>query len=205
MSIENYYEIAANELAEGQASKGLFARIYAESDGDEAKSRARYIKERAVQLQEEYEQNIKTQQDEQTQATSVQQHNEGVARHKARMEWIVAWSCCSRKKFLVIMGIAGFLPLLFRPVPGGFPGLFNAPLQIIFSWAALVLGIVLVSAIIGYPIMLLARLYTGRETLSFNRFGIIGLIIYLTIDLVFLRPPFFLLCGESGHAFWIWW
>ena len=204
MSIESYYEAAANEVAEGRENKGMLARIYAESDGDEAKSRARYIKERAAQLQSEAEQKIKEQQYEHTHATRVLQLNEGVARHKARMEWIVVWADYSWKKFWVVMSIAGFLPLLFRPMPGGFPGLLHAPLQIIFSWAALTLGIVLVSAIMGAPIMLCALLYTGRRTLTFSRFGMIGLTIYLIIDLIIMRPPFFILCG-SGHAYWIWW
>ena len=44
------FEMAAEELDTGKMDKGLRARLFAETDGDDAKARARYIKFRAAQI-----------------------------------------------------------------------------------------------------------------------------------------------------------
>lgn len=59
MEAENkHYDVAAQELAAGKLDRGLAARCYAESDGDEHKSRALYLNRRAVILRQEEEARI---------------------------------------------------------------------------------------------------------------------------------------------------
>lgn len=48
---DRLYEIAFNELKLNRVEKGLWARAFAESDGDQEKAKARYIKERVNQIQ----------------------------------------------------------------------------------------------------------------------------------------------------------
>jgi len=48
--VNRAYEIAADELNSEKKDKGLWARLFAESDGDENKTKARYINERAAQI-----------------------------------------------------------------------------------------------------------------------------------------------------------
>lgn len=50
MKFDNFCEVAAKEVSDGAMQKGLFARIYAECDGDPAKTQARYVRARAEQL-----------------------------------------------------------------------------------------------------------------------------------------------------------
>jgi hypothetical protein len=58
---ENFYSIAANEIADKTFSKGLMARAYSDTEGDEAKTKALYIKLRVTQLEELYKQEQKKQ------------------------------------------------------------------------------------------------------------------------------------------------
>lgn len=53
---EHLYAVAASELASSQARPGLLAKAYSDSEGDEQKARARYMKLRVAQLRREYEQ-----------------------------------------------------------------------------------------------------------------------------------------------------
>lgn len=50
---EQLYEIAARELEANAPRKGLFAKAFAEAMGDEAKTRALYLKLRVAQLKEQ--------------------------------------------------------------------------------------------------------------------------------------------------------
>jgi hypothetical protein len=52
---EFLYEVAAQELQEGEERPGLMAKAFAEVEGDESKARALYLKMRVVQLQGLYE------------------------------------------------------------------------------------------------------------------------------------------------------
>jgi hypothetical protein len=56
---EKFYEIAAQELATKQVAVGLMAKAYSESDGDEKRAAARYIKLRVDQLSLEFTQHQK--------------------------------------------------------------------------------------------------------------------------------------------------
>jgi hypothetical protein len=58
---ENFYSIAANEIADKTFSKGLMAKAYSDTEGDEAKTKALYIKLRVTQLEELYKQEQKKQ------------------------------------------------------------------------------------------------------------------------------------------------
>ena len=44
------YEVAAEELDSGNVDKGLWSRLFSEADGDENRTRARYIKERVTTM-----------------------------------------------------------------------------------------------------------------------------------------------------------
>ena len=48
-----HFASALRELIEKRPVQGLFARCFAEADGDEAKTRARYIALRAAEIEEE--------------------------------------------------------------------------------------------------------------------------------------------------------
>lgn len=50
MSDNQSFLAASEEVESGKIDKGLWARLYAETDGDEAKTKARYIKFRASQI-----------------------------------------------------------------------------------------------------------------------------------------------------------
>ena len=52
---EQFYEIAAREVAERRLVPGVMARAFAEADGDEKKSVARYLKLRVGQLATEHQ------------------------------------------------------------------------------------------------------------------------------------------------------
>jgi hypothetical protein len=56
---EKFYEIAAQELATKQVAVGLMAKAYSESDGDEKRAVASYIKLRVDQLSLEFTQHQK--------------------------------------------------------------------------------------------------------------------------------------------------
>jgi hypothetical protein len=58
-----HFAQALQEIVDKKPEQGLFARCFAESDGDEAKTKAQYIKRRAEQI-EEYENLLKRQQEE---------------------------------------------------------------------------------------------------------------------------------------------
>ena len=45
------YASVAEELDSGQFDKGLWTKLFAETDGDENRTRARYIKERVANIQ----------------------------------------------------------------------------------------------------------------------------------------------------------
>ena len=47
---EEHYAIAAKEIDSGSIDEGLWARIYSEKNGDDLKTRASYIKERAQRI-----------------------------------------------------------------------------------------------------------------------------------------------------------
>ena len=49
---ETQYELALNELENGQFVRGIWAQAFAESDGDENKTKATYIRLRVAQLKE---------------------------------------------------------------------------------------------------------------------------------------------------------
>jgi len=53
---EQFYEIAAREVAEKKFNPGMMAKAFSEADGDEKKAIARYIKYRVGQLAEQAEQ-----------------------------------------------------------------------------------------------------------------------------------------------------
>jgi predicted RNA-binding Zn-ribbon protein involved in translation (DUF1610 family) len=55
---ERFYEIAASEIANKSTVPGLMARAFADADGDEKKTIAKYIKLRVAQLQAELAQEI---------------------------------------------------------------------------------------------------------------------------------------------------
>ena len=44
------YQYAAEEIESGNIDKGLWARLFSEADGDENRTRARYIKERVTMM-----------------------------------------------------------------------------------------------------------------------------------------------------------
>ncbi|MGY8815865.1 MAG: hypothetical protein ACKVHQ_14300 [Gammaproteobacteria bacterium] len=48
---DKYWEQASNEVSSNSRDEALWARIFAETDGDENKTKARYIKARAEKLQ----------------------------------------------------------------------------------------------------------------------------------------------------------
>lgn len=50
---EHLYELAAEEIANNQIRPGLWAKAIAESDGDDAKAKARYIKLRVETMKAE--------------------------------------------------------------------------------------------------------------------------------------------------------
>lgn len=50
MTDNQSFAAASEEVESGKIDKGLWARLYAETDGDEAKTKARYIKFRASQI-----------------------------------------------------------------------------------------------------------------------------------------------------------
>lgn len=50
MADNQSFAVASEEVESGKIDKGLWARLYAETDGDEAKTKARYIKFRASQI-----------------------------------------------------------------------------------------------------------------------------------------------------------
>jgi hypothetical protein len=54
-SEEFLYETAAKEIENGKASTGLMAKAFSDSEGDETKAKARYVKLRVDQLNKEYE------------------------------------------------------------------------------------------------------------------------------------------------------
>lgn len=53
---EEYFEIAAKEVATRVMRPGLFAKAFSESDGDEKRALALYIKYRAKELSDEFAQ-----------------------------------------------------------------------------------------------------------------------------------------------------
>src|SRR5690606_17736601 len=89
----------------------------------------------------------------------------------------------TRKRILIIIGCLSGLPLFLRPPEGGFPGFAVAPLQILFSWAALFLFFTLIGAILALPFYLLLWAYAGRDRISYDRFIVLGAIFYTTIEL----------------------
>jgi hypothetical protein len=52
-SDQKYFDLVAKELAARNLNPGIWARALAESDGDEAKARAAYIRFRAQELKRE--------------------------------------------------------------------------------------------------------------------------------------------------------
>ena len=52
MPSDTHFGSALQELVEKRPKHGLFARCFAEADGDEAKTKARYITLRAAELEE---------------------------------------------------------------------------------------------------------------------------------------------------------
>jgi hypothetical protein len=50
MTEDEVYELIDKELNGGSLVRSLWTRVYADADGDDAKAKARYIKERAAQL-----------------------------------------------------------------------------------------------------------------------------------------------------------
>lgn len=50
----DFYEIAWNELSDGSELKGLWAKAFADTEGDENKAKALYIKLRVARLEREY-------------------------------------------------------------------------------------------------------------------------------------------------------
>lgn len=53
MPSNSHFASALRELVEKRPRQGLFARCFAEADGDEAKTKARYISLRAAEIEEE--------------------------------------------------------------------------------------------------------------------------------------------------------
>src|SRR5215471_12596103 len=52
MPSNTHFASALQELLDKRPNRGLFARCFAEADGDEAKTKARYITLRAAELEE---------------------------------------------------------------------------------------------------------------------------------------------------------
>ena len=61
---EEFYEIAAYELAQKRPKPGIMAKAFSDSGGDERKTFALYIKLRVEQLAEEYREQIRREQRE---------------------------------------------------------------------------------------------------------------------------------------------
>lgn len=56
---EDLWEKALDEYESQERRKGLWAKLFAEYDGDDSKIKVQYLKVRVIQLKEEYEQDIK--------------------------------------------------------------------------------------------------------------------------------------------------
>jgi hypothetical protein len=54
---EEFYELAYEEIESGNTKKGLWAKAFSKSDGDENKAKALYIKYRFDQIKEGYKEN----------------------------------------------------------------------------------------------------------------------------------------------------
>lgn len=71
MNDESIYEMAAEELAQGNVKRGLWAKSYASALGDEAKARALYITARVPQITEELMQLAQKQREQHERAKKV--------------------------------------------------------------------------------------------------------------------------------------
>jgi hypothetical protein len=72
------YEVVANEMESGKLDKGLWTRLFAETDGDEKKTKIAYIKQRAEKLM--------TAERTRLQELARQQAEEAARREKLRLE-----------------------------------------------------------------------------------------------------------------------
>ena len=53
MPKDSHFALALQEIVEKRPNQGLFARCFAETKGDESKTKAEYIKKRAEQIEEQ--------------------------------------------------------------------------------------------------------------------------------------------------------
>ena len=65
---EQFYELAAREVAERRLVPAVMAKAFSEADGDERKSIARYIKIRVLQLASDYDADLQRQHQQRAEA-----------------------------------------------------------------------------------------------------------------------------------------
>ena len=93
MSLENeLYEIVAKEIRSGTLVDGLYTRAFSEADGNKDKARARYIKLRVEQLNEELQARIKQAKSE-AEATAQAEKEAAEAQKNEWSKMYDTWEC----------------------------------------------------------------------------------------------------------------
>lgn len=90
---EHYWSQALAEYDSGQKKPGIWARAYAEAQGDDAAAKAHYLKFRAAQLLDEYQEHMR-QLDEQYQAQQRavernEQYENSLTNHQRKILWAI--------------------------------------------------------------------------------------------------------------------
>jgi hypothetical protein len=88
---EQFYEMAAREVAERRLVPGIMAKAFSEADGDERKAVARYIKLRVSQLATEHQADVARQEAEAKRRRAV----EAAAKKQQNPPRKCCWSCVS--------------------------------------------------------------------------------------------------------------
>ena len=98
---EQFYEIAAQEVAERRLIAAILAKAFSEADGDERKTVARYLKLRVEQLEIEYLQRLADVEQRQKAAEIEARRQEELARRQK--------SCLNCKSFARTGGLRGWV------------------------------------------------------------------------------------------------
>ncbi|SRR6266403_5704246 len=53
MAAQQFFDLVAKELEQGQLDRGLWAKAFADADGDDARTRALYLRARAARLEQD--------------------------------------------------------------------------------------------------------------------------------------------------------